>query len=75
VQGTPEIEHAVSELAGLIEQLAPGVPNARWLAIRLLDGDARVQQVISSGSLGEIVTRQQQVDVQFSRKMSVEGRQ
>jgi hypothetical protein len=34
-----------------------------------------VQQVISSGSLGEIVTRQQQVDVQFSRKMSVEGRQ
>lgn len=75
VNGTPEFQKAVHELAIMIEQMAPGIPNARWLAIRLLDGDARVQQAITSGELTEIVARQQRADVQFSAKMSVEGRQ
>ena len=59
----------------MIEEMAPGVPNARWLAIRLLDGDSKVQQALMSGDLGQLVTRQQSSDVQFSRKMAVEGRQ
>ncbi len=75
VSGTPEFQKAVKELVPMIEQMAPGIPNARWLAIRLLDGDARVQKAITSGELGEIVARQRRVDVHFSRKMSVEGRQ
>ena len=75
VNGTPEFQNAVNELVPMIKQLAPGIPNARWLAIRLLDGDARVQKAITSGELTEIVSRQYQQDVQFSKKMSVEGRQ
>lgn len=75
VEGTPEFQKAVNELVPMIEAMAPGIPNARWLAIRLLDGDARVQNAIISGELGEIINRQKQADVQFSRKMSVEGRQ
>jgi ferrous iron transport protein B len=75
VQGTPEFQNAVSELVPMIEQVAPGIPNARWLAIRLLDGDMRVQKALASGELGEIMARQERADVQFSRKMSVEGRQ
>lgn len=75
VNGTPEFQKAVHELSAMIEQMSPGIPNARWLAIRLLDGDARVQQAITSGELNEIVARQQRADVQFSGKMSVEGRQ
>lgn len=75
VNGTPEFQKAVHELAAMIEQMSPGIPNARWLAIRLLDGDARVQRAITSGELNEIVARQQRADVQFSGKMSVEGRQ
>jgi len=75
VQGTAEFQHAVNELAPMIEEMAPGVPNARWLAIRLLDGDAKVQQALLSGELAQRVARQQKADVQFSRKMSVEGRQ
>jgi ferrous iron transport protein B len=59
----------------MIEQAAPGIPNARWLAIRLLDGDAKVQQALVSGELAQLAQRQQQVDVKFSKKMSVEGRQ
>jgi GTP-binding protein len=75
VEGTPEFQRAVTELVPMIENIAPGIPNARWLAIRLLDGDSKVQQALMSGDLGQLVTRQQSADVQFSRKMSVEGRQ
>ena len=75
VEGTPEFQHAVSELIPLIKEMAPGVPNARWLAIRLLDGDAKVQQALLSGELALQVQRQQEKDTQFSRKMALEGRQ
>jgi ferrous iron transport protein B len=74
-EGTAEFQKAVNELVPMIEAAAPGVPNARWLAIRLLDGDAKVQQALLSGELGQRVARQQRADVRFSRKMSVEGRQ
>lgn len=75
VEGTPEFQKAVSELAGMIERMASGIPNARWLAIRLLDGDARVRKAIETGELADIVARQSRLDVEFSRKLSVEGRQ
>lgn len=75
VEGTAELQSAISALSKNIEQLYPGIPNARWLAIRLLDGDARVQQAILSGEIAEMVNSQQQADVSFSRKMAVEGRQ
>jgi GTP-binding protein len=75
VGGTPEFQRAVNELAPMIEAMAPGIPNARWLAIRLLDGDSKVQQALVSGDLAQLVQRQSQAGVQFSKKMSVEGRQ
>ena len=75
VEGTPEFQSAVNTLVEMIQQIAPDVPNARWLAIRLLDGDAKVQQALLSGELAQRVARQQRADVQFSRNMAVEGRQ
>ena len=75
VEGTPEFQRAVSELVPMIESLAPGVPNARWLAIRLLDGDTRVRQAMLSGELAELVAHQRQADVHFSRKIALEGTQ
>jgi ferrous iron transport protein B len=75
VQGTPELQRAVNELAPMIEAAAPGVPNARWLAIRLLDGDARVQRALLSGQLSRLVQQQSQTGPRFSRRMALEGRQ
>ncbi len=75
IEGTPELRRAVDELVPLIERLAPGIPNARWLAIRLLDGDARVQQAIENGELAELVARQRRADTRFSRKIALEGAQ
>jgi GTPase len=75
VAGSNEFQAAVLELAAMIEAQVPGIPNARWLAIRLLDGDARVQQALSSGELAGLVSRQQQEDVQHSDRISLSGRQ
>ncbi|GAB4489489.1 MAG: FeoB small GTPase domain-containing protein [Anaerolineales bacterium] len=75
VEGTSEFQHAVNELVPMIEKMVPGIANARWLAIRLLDGDARVQKALENGELPELMARQRRAEVQFSRKMAVEGRQ
>jgi ferrous iron transport protein B len=75
VEGTPEFRRAVSELTPLLKQVAPGVPNARWLAIRLLDGDVKVQQALASGELSGLAARQQAAETRFSGKMALEGRQ
>lgn len=75
VQGTGSFQRAVGELSEQISALYPGIPNARWLAIRLLDGDARVQQAILSGEIATLAGDQQRADVSFSKKLAVEGRQ
>lgn len=51
----PEATEALERLVPMIEAAAPGVPNARWIAYRLLDGDHRVRQALLSGELGELV--------------------
>ena len=75
VKGSSQFQAAVTELAKGIETLFPGVPNSRWLAIRLLDGDSRVKEAIQNGEINELVNSQRRSDVQFSRKMAMEGRQ
>jgi GTP-binding protein len=75
ITGTHEFQRAVAELVPLIEEAAPGVPNARWIAIRLLDGDAEVEEALSSGRLAQLVSEQQRAAEGFSRKIAVEGAQ
>jgi len=49
-----ELKAAISELTPLIERAFPGLPNARWVALRLLDGDDHIIQAVRSGELGEL---------------------
>lgn len=51
VSGDGASQRAVEELLPLIESAAPGLPNARWVAMRLLDGDHRVRQALLRGEL------------------------
>ena len=48
----PEVERAVSALAPAIEAAFPGLPNARWVALRLLNADERVQEAVRAGDIG-----------------------
>jgi Fe2+ transport system protein B len=40
-----QLKRSVDQLSGLV-QAFPGLPNARWVATRLLDGDERMMQAI-----------------------------
>lgn len=43
-----EVNSAVNELSQDIEQQYPGLPNSRWIAIRLLEGDVRVMEALKN---------------------------
>ena len=70
-----EVGAAVNELVPMIEELAPGLPNARWVAFRLLDGDHKVRQALLSGELAGIEAVQESPAEEFSPIMSIQGSQ
>ena len=49
----PEVERAVAELAGVVEQAFPDVQSSRWVAQRLLNADGAVVEAVRSGELGQ----------------------
>ena len=51
---TGDLSEALDELVPLIEDLNHDLPNARWIALRLLDGDYAVRQALLDGSIGEL---------------------
>ncbi len=69
------LERAVAELVPLIESVAPGLPNARWVAYRLLDGDHRVRQALLSGELARLEESQASPVQRANRLISLEGTQ
>jgi ferrous iron transport protein B len=49
-----EVEAALGEVVPRVEAAFPGLPNARWVALRLLQGDQRIAEAVRAGELGEI---------------------
>ena len=58
----PKLDRAVSQLVKQIEEAFPQVPNARWVALRLLDGDERIIRAVEDGELGELTYNQENLD-------------
>ncbi len=50
----PQVSRAVETLAARVEIAFPGLPNADWIALRLLDGDERIVEAICEGELGDL---------------------
>jgi ferrous iron transport protein B len=51
---SPELKRALTRLSGGLRRLFPGLPNPRWVALRLLDGDRRIAEAVASGELSEL---------------------
>ncbi len=51
---SPALKKAINELVPVLEASFPGLPNARWVALRLLDGDSRIIEAIERGELGDL---------------------
>ncbi len=49
-----ELNMAIEKLSNEIEQEYPGLPNWRWVALRLLEGDQSIIDAIRSGDLGNL---------------------
>jgi ferrous iron transport protein B len=54
IRTTGRVAEAVDELTDLLEAAYPGLPNARWVAMRLLEGDPRVESAVETGELAEL---------------------
>ena len=48
------VKTALDTLVGKIHRLYPDLPNARWVALRLLDGDEAIIQALRQGHLGNL---------------------
>ena len=53
---SPVLKASVEKLEQKILQLYPGLPNSRWVALRLLDGDEDIIRSLRSGDLGELIS-------------------
>ncbi len=49
------VAEAVAQLAAQVERAFPGLSNARWVAMRLLEGDERISAAVRDGTLGELI--------------------
>ena len=48
------VEEAVDAIAPLVAAEFPELPNARWIALRLLNADERVTEAVRSGEIGRL---------------------
>jgi len=51
----PPLREAVRVLVDKLERIYPGLPNARWVAMRLLAGDESILNAIRTGTIAELV--------------------
>jgi len=59
IGATGVVARSVDELASMIDACYPKLPNARWVAMRLLEGDARVERALLSGELHELAAERE----------------
>lgn len=50
------MQPAVKRLVDALHETYPALPNARWVALRLLDGDQRIAQALRRGELADLAS-------------------
>ncbi len=53
------LKNALETLVDMVEEKFPGLSNARWVALRLLEGDQRIIEAVKSDELGSLVQKPQ----------------
>jgi ferrous iron transport protein B len=48
------LEAAVDGMASQLHEAFPGLPNARWVALRLIEGDPSIVEAVREGTLGDL---------------------
>ena len=68
---SPTIRQALAALVPKIEAAFPDLPNAQWVALRLLDGDIRIIEAMRQGELGNL-SRQDPQEVEQNHQIQLE---
>ncbi|MEJ2057878.1 MAG: FeoB small GTPase domain-containing protein [Desulfofustis sp.] len=50
----PTVQESMKELVAALAEAFPNMPHREWVALRLLEGDQRIAQAVSSGEIGII---------------------
>ncbi len=50
----PAVKDSIDELAEALEASFPNIPHREWVAMRLLEGDARIMKAVASGEIGAL---------------------
>lgn len=61
------LRKAISKMTAKVQLAFPLLPNARWVALRLLEGDQRIVEAIKTGELGDL-TRQTALEKSLTGK-------
>ena len=51
---SPVLNRVLNRLVEKVEAVYPELPNPRWVALRLLEGDPRIMEAVRSGELGNL---------------------
>ena len=65
------LDRAIGTLSEKVKAVFPGMPNTRWVALRLLEGDKRIVDAVRSGELGDL--RQEAVGFEGSDAEGTQG--
>jgi len=64
-QNDPKLEQVLNKMTAIIEQQYPDLPNARWVALRLLDGDASIEEAIRENRLGVLTQANRSLSIDY----------
>ena len=53
-----EYKNAIEKMVSEIEKIYPHLPNTKWVAMRLLEGDTSIVNAVRSGELAELMSSQ-----------------
>lgn len=56
----PALKGPVSQLVAMLQEAFPYLPNPRWVALRLLDGDERIIEAVKKREFGALATEPNQ---------------
>jgi len=57
----PEIRKAINEVTPYVKKVTRDLPNARWIAIRLLEGDPNISEALENGELTSLATSSEDI--------------
>lgn len=57
-----KLENTIESLVNAIQAEYPDLPNARWVALRLLEGDNSIEQAVREKRLGELANARNSLD-------------